>query len=343
MKNRPIHDRYSGQWPKIIPWLAPKMSDAVRKRPKHVPCPVHGGKDGLRCFDDFEKTGGMVCNTCGSFPNGYMVLSWARSISTAEAARLVRKFAADGGSSTSNNIIHLPSAKTDPVIDESALYTIRETLAQCLHPTVFEAEPARKYLLNRGVICEDSSGRALRVENLLYHPYLLYSSRCPAAHPALVASIVRDGEVVGLHKTYITQTGEKARGADSKRIGPVIYKGATTGGAIPLLPAAEEMAVAEGIESALAVYEESGMPVWAATSAGGLAAMEIPEFVRTVVVFADNDMSGVGQEAAERLARRMRGLGKKVRVYIPDRPKGIGIKSFDILDHLVEGRRDGFH
>lgn len=343
MQQKGGHNQYLGLWPDIISRLVPELRAAVQSRPQHVPCPFHGGKDGLRCFDDFDETGGIICNTCGAFPNGFLVLAMALDISTSEAANKVRLHMADTCHSDGENIIHLPYAEQKPIIDGLAQHQIRKILAESLPLTHQLAEPAQKYFMNRGITFENSSRRALGVDNLLYHRFLTYPSQCPAAYPALVATIVRNGEVVGLHKTFLSDNGEKARGADSKRIGPVIYKGATTGGAIPLLPADTEMAVAEGIESALAVYEESGMPVWAATCASGLAAMEIPNFVRTVVVFADNDVNGVGQAAAERLAGRLRRSGKKVRVFIPDRPKGVQSMSFDVLDHLLAGRRDGFH
>ncbi len=38
---------------------------------KHGPCPKHGGKDKWRTFDDYEKTGGAVCNECGKMADGY--------------------------------------------------------------------------------------------------------------------------------------------------------------------------------------------------------------------------------------------------------------------------------
>lgn len=40
-----------GHWDYIFSALAPQLSVAMEQPGKHVPCPVHGGKDGFRLFD----------------------------------------------------------------------------------------------------------------------------------------------------------------------------------------------------------------------------------------------------------------------------------------------------
>jgi phage/plasmid primase-like uncharacterized protein len=71
-----LKENCKGIWPQIISSLAPDLDDAIKYRPHHVPCPIHGGKDGLRAFNDFDGTGGMICNTCGSFPDGIATIMW---------------------------------------------------------------------------------------------------------------------------------------------------------------------------------------------------------------------------------------------------------------------------
>ena len=68
-------DAGDGHWDKILPAIEPDLLGVIERRPKHGPCLVHGGKDGLRCFDDFARAGGMVCNTCGKFPNAILVVA----------------------------------------------------------------------------------------------------------------------------------------------------------------------------------------------------------------------------------------------------------------------------
>ena len=69
-----VKDDARGRWQRVLSDLAPALQDAVAKRGKHVPCPVHGGRDGFRVFPDVSETGGGVCNTCGYFVDGFSLL-----------------------------------------------------------------------------------------------------------------------------------------------------------------------------------------------------------------------------------------------------------------------------
>jgi putative DNA primase/helicase len=83
-----------------------------------------------------------------------------------------------------------------------------------------------------------------------------------------------------------------------------------------------ELALAEGIETALAMHLRLGLPVWAAGNAGALDAVENPASVVSVSIFADSDENFCGQAAAYRLAHRL-AVGKPKRavaVYVPREP-----------------------
>lgn len=61
-------------------------------------------------------------------------------------------------------------------------------------------------------------------------------------------------------------------------------------GAIRLWPASDRLALGEGLETCLALrVADPGLSVWSAISAGGLAAVALPERVRDVLVSADAD------------------------------------------------------
>jgi putative DNA primase/helicase len=94
------------------------------------------------------------------------------------------------------------------------------------------------------------------------------------------------------------------------------------GKAIRLFEPESELALAEGIETALVVHLRLGLPVWAAGNAGALEAIEIPASVISVSIFADRDENFCGQAAAYGLAHRL-AVGKRKRavaVYVPRKP-----------------------
>jgi putative DNA primase/helicase len=74
----------------------------------------------------------------------------------------------------------------------------------------------------------------------------------------------------------------------------------------------------EGIETGLSVQTYAQMPVWAALSATGLAHVEIPASVTTVVIWCDHDDPGI--QAGRTLATRLLRQGRTVKLLIPDTP-----------------------
>ena len=56
---------------------------------KHGPCPRHGGKDKWRTFDDYETTGGCVCNECQKMADGFAVIQRFNNCSFSDAVDLV--------------------------------------------------------------------------------------------------------------------------------------------------------------------------------------------------------------------------------------------------------------
>jgi putative DNA primase/helicase len=145
-------------------------------------------------------------------------------------------------------------------------------------------------------------------------------------YTAMLALITgKDGKPVAIHRTFILPDGKTI-----KKITPPI--GTITGGAVRLYEAEKFLAIAEGIETALAVTEQYEVPCWAAISAHGMATISIPTNVTTVHIFADNDSSYTGLAAAFKLANRLVVQEKKdVKVFSPD---GMGR---DFLDVLNEG------
>ena len=66
----------TGKWPQIIVYIAPGLKTAVTNNFGYVTCPEYGCNEYLRTLEDFYEIGGMTCNTCGTFTDGYEVLRW---------------------------------------------------------------------------------------------------------------------------------------------------------------------------------------------------------------------------------------------------------------------------
>jgi putative DNA primase/helicase len=101
------------------------------------------------------------------------------------------------------------------------------------------------------------------------------------------------------------------------------------GGAIRLYPLEEgqPLALAEGIETALAVREVTGWPVWATIAAPFMKEVVLPHEVNEVVIAADHDRAGI--DAAHALARKLLREGRRVRLAVPP------VEGEDWLDVLV--------
>jgi putative DNA primase/helicase len=171
-----------------------------------------------------------------------------------------------------------------------------------------------------------------------FHPALSYfetaeGGRRGESYPALVATVrnVR-GEIVTLHRTYLAKDGNGKAPVTSPKKLMAPPRGTVTGCCVRLYETARELHVAEGIETALAVYVALGEPVWSTISAYGLATVELPPEVRAVHIWADFDRSGAGQDAALACRKRLEREGRRVAVHFP---KKLGQ---DWLDVLREGR-----
>ena len=87
-----------------------------------------------------------------------------------------------------------------------------------------------------------------------------------------------------------------------------------------LASASHTLAVAEGIETALAVMKATGMPTWAALSTVGLQTLVLPPapLASGVFICADNDAPGLA--AAFAAAARWSTEGRRVHIARPMTP-----------------------
>jgi putative DNA primase/helicase len=134
-------------------------------------------------------------------------------------------------------------------------------------------------------------------------------------HPAMLARFwAPDGASSTIHRTYLTQDGQKAP-VDPVRM--LMPGDVPVGGAVRLMaPMNGSLVVGEGIETSLSAARLWSLPAWACLTAELLAAWVPPEGVEHVVIAGDNDASFAGQCAAYRLAQRLSRLGIAAEVRI---------------------------
>lgn len=281
-----VKARASGRWPSILPRLAPSLVDALARAPRHGPCPRHGGKDGFRFFADVAETGGALCNTCGTFADGFSLLEWANGLTFPEVLAAVAEALgmAPGGTGAPRRAVPPAPPTARPPSPENAQEEAERRRA-ILRRVWSESQPLRAgdpadtYLKCRGL---DFLARWPAV--LRCHPGLPYfdGREVRGRFPCLVALVQGPaGRPVSLHRTYLRSDGAgKAPVPAPKKLLSPVEPGATRGGAVRLFRPGGALALAEGIETALAIYEASGIPVWATVSAGGMRAVELPPVVR---------------------------------------------------------------
>lgn len=338
-----VRNEAEGKWPMIYARLAPELSDAVRKWGRGVPCPLPGhsaSKDGFRFFDrDGGIVGGAVCNTCGTFHDGFALLMHLKGWKFPEAKMEVA--AAVGITSASPSSIRMPRA---PTLEEIAEKERRAAERQKDDASLKErlnkiwsvesvslgeevAAPARSYLRRRRIW----DPRWAQLSSLKFHPSLNYMGEggFQGKWPGIVAKLVGpDGTPQSFHRVFLTPEGDKAPFDDIKKTYTLPSDKSLTGASVHLARSSRVMGVAEGLETAMSVIVATGMPVWACLTANIMETFVPPTGVEEVVIWGDHDRSGRGLEASLTLQGRLweRGLRARVRLppyNIPEDQKGV--------------------
>lgn len=278
-----ITDQFKGRWQSI---LVNAGIDAKCFTGKHQKCPLcHQGKDCYRWIADKEV---MYCNKCGTHSGINAYIAWT-GLTFKEACSKIRGNKVDY---QKNEV-----KKKDPM---PRLKRIHSKIKK-----IEEGDPVDVYLKSRGI--------ADAFENVFTGSTMPYygPGRIEGVYDVMVARITNvNGDLESYHLTYLGDNDFKRKIITAPRT-------SITGCAVQLCVPGETLAIAEGIETAMAVQQEE-MPCWSAISANGMEKIKIPSTVKTVLVYADNDASFTGHASAYILAKRLKMEGKDVRVFVPD-------------------------
>ncbi len=184
----------------------------------------------------------------------------------------------------------------------------RSEAAARLWRTAFPAQgtAVEDYLRSRGITVPIPG--SLRFRPRLKHP-------SGSVWPGMVALVTRgtDGQAVAVHRTFLAPGGSGKAPVDPQKM----MLGPCRGGAVRLAVAAEQLLIGEGIETCLAAMQASGIPAWAALSAGGIAALILPSLPLAAIVTIAADADPVGMRAALTAAERWHAEGRRVRIARP--------------------------
>jgi putative DNA primase/helicase len=298
MMPEPLQERARGRWYGILPAIGIDRRFLVKK---HGPCPMCGGKDRWR-FTDIDGLGTFYCNNCKGGSGVGLVMLFT-GLPFMEAARRIERVIGES-----------PAQAAKPIRSERSEGANRDALNALWRSSrpVRMDDPVDRWLNGRGV------GMTAYPTCLRFGPRVRYSGPPVSWHPAMLAMVTDSsgGKPVQIHRTYLTIDGLKA---------PVEKARMMCAGSLPaswavrLTAPGPVMGIAEGLETAIAAMQMTGIPTWSALNAGGIEKFEPPPECQRLIVFGDNDRNCVGQRAAYALAARLSGR-IEVEVRIPETP-----------------------
>ncbi len=173
--------------------------------------------------------------------------------------------------------------------------------------SILSGSAAARYLLARGI--------SIATSELRFHARMPLGPKGAVRFlPALVAAVRNDAGILALHRTFIDTTSDRLATFEQ----PKRALGSPGSGAVRLAnPRGGRLGLAEGIESALSAMQLFEIPCWATLGNERFGLVTIPESVRELHLFVDNDAGGL---LAEERARDAYGCeGRRIVTRRPER------------------------
>lgn len=134
-------------------------------------------------------------------------------------------------------------------------------------------------------------------------------------YPVMLAAIRRwpSKDFVAVHRTWLLPDGRGKASLEPEKM----MLGPASGGAVQLSIPVQKMVVAEGLETALSVMQETGLSVWAGLSTSGMTGLVLPDLplAQEIIIAGDNDPAG--RKAAIQAAENWAKEGREVRLAFP--------------------------
>jgi len=212
-------------------------------------------------------------------------------------------------------------ADAGPSVGKPAYHAFAERIWREAKP--IDGTPAKTYLQARGI---RAVSRALR-----FHPRTPLGPKGNTQFlPALIAAVTMDHGLVGIHRTFLNPL----KPAVPPFANPKRALGSLASGAVRLFePVDGRLGLAEGIESALAAKALTQIPCWASLGNERFGLVSIPESVRELHLFVDDDAGG---DIAEERARSA--YACENRTIVTRRPRGHGKDWNDALQAWLRSK-----
>ena len=194
----------------------------------------------------------------------------------------------------------ITSAPREEIADRNALRLWRDA-------AILADSPAARYLAGRAITTSSP--------DLRFHPRMPLGPKGAVRFlPAMVAAVRNDAGVLALHRTFLDPASRGLAPFDQ----PKRALGSLGAGAVRLaFPRAGRLGLAEGIETALSAMQLFGIPCWATLGNERFGLVTIPESVRELHLFVDNDAGGL--LADERAREAYACEGRRIVTRRPER------------------------
>ncbi len=309
-----VRSAANGHWREVLVRAGIEASYLTGKA---GPCPFCRAGTDRWVFDNKNGNGNGFCRQCDAKGDGFRLVGKAMGLNSKRDFPKILEFVANSiGLKVSSGASKQSTTKTGSSYDFISIWDQSKPLKESA-PGIVES-----YLRNRGIELDYVP------ECLRFHSSLgaFDKDRSLGDHPAMVAAVTDEiGNIIGLHRTYLTPEGTKAPlGKSTKKV-----LGSISGGTIRLYEGSvRTVGIAEGIENSLSVHRATGMDMVAAPSGTVMKNTPFLSTVEEIHIWADLDRSGAGKKFAEELANRLVAEGKKVFIHfppfeIPENEKGI--------------------
>ena len=355
--NVKAEDLAFGHWPEI---LCARGIDSSYFSGRPGPCPLcRDGRDRFQWKSNaFGGAGGYVCRVCGTggYQTGFTLLMRHMGYTMfKQAADDVRDYFGEG-----RNIAPIQSVPAQnrwdgswtPEAVASSVAKMRAVWERSSQ--IVEGDPVHRYMQRRSPGLEFDVLQGLRIcRDLEYWTPPMAEGGRPALlgrFPAMIAAALDpNGDLVQIHKTYLTPDGYKADVPIVKKTERGI--GVNSFAVRMVEPVGDTLGICEGVETGWGAMRYQQVPVWPCLNGPAMSEFVLPEYLRgqikKLIIFADADelkrcgtssngqvrMRRPGSSYAEKAAAIARNLRLKVLVI---RPAKTGQDFEDFFNHEVK-------